>query len=187
MAESLENASQEFLKFLVEVIYEKRHYFTVWGTDTADDEQDKWLVDTKQRILFFHDLQTLQKSVILKSNFLDTEKIKQWGRYLDRDSSPNNVFNFDLLAVDSDHLYGSLRDLYYLIGLIEDFAIQIDDTKMRRLFRSDLFIKFKDEAANTFLLEGQDEFDKDFDFIALARECLKIHKDLKGKISFPSL
>jgi len=187
MGKSLDKVSQEFKKFLVEVIYERHHYFTVWGTDTTDEELDKWLVDKDRCILVFNDIQTLRNSLALGSNFFDDEKIKQWVRHLDNHSSPSNIFDFDLLILNADEIYDSVRDLYYLTGLIEDFAIQIGDEKMMGLFKSDLFMEFKDEAANCFLWEGQNEFNKDLNFIRLSEEFHSLHKDLRGKISFPSL
>ena len=187
MTKSLDEASQELLKFLIEVIFGGQHYFAVWGYDTADEEKDKWLLDANQRIFFFQDVETLSKTVALQSNFQDHEKLKEWSSYLDKQSNPDNILDFDILKEDFDYLHPSLEDLYVLVGLIEDYAIQTKHPGMTPLFRSDLFMAFKDQAANTFLWTGQDEFNKDFDFTTLNKECHKIHNDLKNKISFPAM
>ncbi|ACU60511.1 hypothetical protein [Chitinophaga pinensis] len=186
MIKSLEEASEEFRKYLVDVIFDNQHYFAVWGTDMFDEETDKWLLDVKQRIFFFRDIETLSKAIALESNFDDHENLQQWSVYLHSQSIPYNTLDFDILKEDFDSLHAALDDLYTLTGLIEDYAIQIEDPEMQPLFRSELFMAFKEEAANTFLWAGQDEFNKDFDFANLNKECHKIHKQLKHKIAFPS-
>lgn len=187
MAKSLDEASQKLLKFLVEAIFDGQHYFAVWGYDTADEEKDKWLLDANQRIFFFQDIETLSKTVALESNFQDHEKLKEWSSYLDKQSNPDNILDFDILKENFNYLHPSLKDLYILVGLIEDYAIQTKHPGMTTLFSSDLFMEFKDEAANTFLWTGQDEFNKDFDFTSLNKECHKMHNDLKSKFSLASM
>jgi hypothetical protein len=183
MTKSLEEISEELRKYLIEVVFNGQHYFTLWGTDISDQYIDKWLLDADQRLFLFPDIETLAKSLSQSSNFHDDEKVKQWSRYLDKQSNPNYTSNFDILKDDIGHLHPSLNDLYVLIGVIEDFAIQADDSQMKALFQSDLFREFKDEAANTFVWSGQDEFNKDFDFITLNSACRKLHAELKHKIN----
>lgn len=187
MTKSLNEASQELLKFLVKVIFEGQHYFAVWGYDTADEEKDKWLLDTNQGISLFQDIEMLSKNVVVGSNFKDNEKLKEWSSYLDKQSNPDNILDFDILKEDFDYIHPFLEDLYVLVGLIEDYAIQTKHSGMIAIFKSDLFMGFKDEAANTFLWTGQDEFNKDFDFTTLNKECRKIHEELRSKLSFPAM
>lgn len=181
----LDIISEQFNKWLIEVVYEEQHYFTVWGYDQVDNDKDKWLVDGTNNLLLFRDVPELRNRVMTESYFFDNENLKQWINHPDWEPIPNNLCDVDLLLrEDFNYLHPLLDDLYTLIGLIEDFAIQRDEDKMTSLFRSDLFMQFKDEAANTFLWAGQDEFDKHFDFPTLMKECHEIHKDLKEKISF---
>jgi hypothetical protein len=184
MKEPLDIISEEFHKWLIEVVYEDKHYFTVWGYDRVDNDRDKWLVDETDRLMLFKDPAELRSQLITDSYFFDNENIKKWINHPHWEPIPNNLCDFDILVrKDFNHLHPLLDDLYTLIELIEDFAIQ-RDKEMRSLFRNDLFMQFKDEAANTFLWSGQDEFDKNFDFTSLMKECHNIYKDLKGQISF---
>ncbi len=185
MDEPLNMISEEFRKWLIEVIYKEQHYFTVWGSDRTDNYNDKWLVDEMDGMMFFRDVTELRSRLMSDTYFFDNENLKKWISHPDWEAIPNNLLDLDLLVrEDFNHLNPLLDELYILIGLIEDFAIQRDEDEMIALFRSDLFMRFKDEAANTFLWAGQDEFDKDFDFTALMKECHKLHKDLSRKISF---
>ena len=52
MEESINIVSEEYRKYLIEVIYEERCYFTVWGTDLPGGNADKWLVDQTDWLLF---------------------------------------------------------------------------------------------------------------------------------------
>lgn len=185
MNESFDILSEEFRKYLIEVVYEERCYFTIWGTDLADGNIDKWLVDETESMLLFSNLSSLRNSLRTRTDCFDNENMKKWINHPDWRGKVNSLSNFDLLLWnDFNHNHPSLADLYTLVGLFEDFAIQRHDIEMMSMFKNELFMQFKDEAANTFLWEGQNEFDNTFDFKALSRECLNIHRDLKGKISF---
>jgi len=60
MEESINIVSEEYRKYLIEVIYEERCYFTVWGTDLPGGNADKWLVDQTDCLLLFDNLSSLQ-------------------------------------------------------------------------------------------------------------------------------
>ncbi|PWV49136.1 hypothetical protein [Chitinophaga sp. S165] len=185
MEEAKNIISEEFRKWLIEVVYKEQHYFTVWGSDRTDNDNDKWLVDEVDRMMFISDVTELRNLLMADTYFFDNENLKKWINHPGWKAIPDNLLDLDLLVREGfNHLHPLLDDLYILIGLIEDFAIQRNEEGMMALFRSDLFMQFKDEAANTFLWAGQDEFDKNFDFTTLMKECHNIHRDLSGKISF---
>ncbi|SDF49626.1 hypothetical protein [Chitinophaga filiformis] len=125
MEELLNIVSEEYRKYLIEVIYEGHHYFTVWGTDLVDNDIDKWLVNETGHMMLFTNLPSLQTTLNTSSCFFDNENIRKWINHSDWQNKPDSLSNFDLLLQDDfNYRHPSLIDLYYLIGVLEDFAIQ---------------------------------------------------------------
>jgi hypothetical protein len=127
--------SEEYRKYLIAFSYNDNTYYTVSGTD-LEDETDKILVDAEGRFLLFRSISILREVLMSELRFFDPENLKKWVVASQGITVPYAQFNLDVLNTrmwDYKQLTTS-KELFYTMGVVEDYAIQVSNTILHALF-----------------------------------------------------
>lgn len=154
-----EDPSQKYRKFLVEVIYKGASYYTVWGTD--DHDIDKFIVDTNGKLLLFSNRGDVFRVVLNTDHFFDIQLLQAWARECDLIESPDFVMDLDVLSMRNIPATATdlLESVYHNVGLVKDYALQVNNGELLNLFDSDI-VRFHYEVfANYFLWSPQINFE----------------------------
>ncbi|NRF37623.1 hypothetical protein [Pedobacter foliorum] len=164
------NASEKYRKYLIELDFNHLTVLTVWGTDMVDGE-DKLLVNGEKLIVLKTAVDI--KSVLqkLENPYLDQENYRQWIEeenlhdiYNVNDMKLLSKFEFSFLEEKSTALI-VLND----INLIQDFAIQVDHSKLLPIFDQSAMVNLKDFIYDNHFWKGGDK-----NSVALKKEEMEI-------------
>jgi len=177
--------SEEFRKYLIEFEYNKQVYYTVSGADLSDsNEAEKVLVDEDKKMLLFNEVSLIKQAIENKLFLFDNERLQEWSAGITFPAVPYARFNLDILISDkiNSHSDPSLEEIYLVIGVIEDYAIQINDGQLIACLQSKLFRDFKEISADCYLWGVKDIFDQGFDFNTFLSERCAFYNLLKERI-----
>ena len=140
--------SERYRKYLIEIKINDKYFYTVWGTDLNDNENDKLLVKDKKLLLFKNKNSFVEKKDNLKNIFYDDQNFENW---LNHESfeEPYSSTNFDTLKdISGKDLRNKETGLEIIntLNLIHDFYIQIQEDQT--VFSSNLLLSIKDYLYN---------------------------------------
>lgn len=152
------NASEKYRKYLIELEFNDLTVLTVWGTDMVDGE-DKLLVNGEKLIVLKTAVNI--KSVLqkLEAPYLDQENYRQW---IDEENL-NDIYNSNDMKLLSKFEFSSLEEkstsLTVLsdINLIQDFAIQVDHSKLLPIFDQSAMVNLKGFIYDNHFWKGGDK------------------------------
>jgi hypothetical protein len=161
MEETHNNAvSEQYRKYVNQILVKETAYLFVWGTDMADPEQqDKLLLDPENRILLFSRIDQIAGFVAEHSVPLyDAANFVPWLQEL---TGPDayTVFDMDLLqTVLTSELSQSqilqnpnfTNDLINFFNLAGDYAYQIDEALFLKSYRKPQLRLFFDYCYDTY-------------------------------------
>lgn len=139
------NASEEYRKYLIELRFKEKRYYTVWGTDMTE-EIDKMLVQDKKLIVFNSLQDIVGKLERIDSPYTDKENFKAWVRQ-ENLSEVYNTNSLDLLAGLQLKTLSDRTDALEIINcinLIQDFSIQVNNPLIGPFFDDPLMVSLKD-------------------------------------------
>jgi hypothetical protein len=140
--------SEKYRKYFIGIIIDGFTYYTVWGTDLNDRENDKLLVENEKLILF-REVSTFKMQISnYKNVFLDKENFENWVKEESFHETYNST-NLTSLSIFSDSDLQSKESAFDIINslnLLQDFYIQIN--KNDKAFSSELILDFKDNLYN---------------------------------------
>ena len=140
--------SEKYRKYLIQIKLHDNSYYTVWGTDMNDNENDKMLVKNNKLVLFYK-IGTLKKKLFeYKGIFSDENNFENW---IGEESFEESYSTTDLTCLctfsELDLKNNKVAsDIIDSLNIILDFYIQIK--KNKRVFCSKLLLDFKDNLYN---------------------------------------
>jgi len=176
--------SEKYCKFLLEIVFAKRKYYTVFGADTSDNNIDKLLVDPDGSLLLFSTPMALLSLVPKNTSLFDQEALQEWAREMNGITKPYAVISFDDLSKEMIDL-GDLelfRSIYHTLGIVEDYSKQINDERLLVLFEKDILLRFVDDLANYFTWSENKTFKISVDIDVLSLHLKEIYERLKGRL-----
>lgn len=145
------DASQKYLKFIIELKFKGSVHYLLWGTDENDSDKDKFLVDYKNRILCFSQIGDL---LVYMNNNIDllfyVENTLAWmNEFHLMDKISKFDFNIIYRFID-DRIYLSectsvdALNFIDLLNLMGDYINQLGDEKLIDLFYGEDLSLIKD-------------------------------------------
>ncbi|MGO4293269.1 hypothetical protein [Chitinophaga sp. RAB17] len=154
-----EDPSQKYRKFLIEVIYRGASYYTIWGTD--DNDIDKFIVDRNEKLLLFSNPDDVFQVVLSTDHFFDIKSLQAWAGERDCIENPDSVVDLDVLSMRNIPATATdlLESVYHTVGLVQDYALQVNNDELIDLFNSDIVRFHYDVFANYFIWSPQVAFE----------------------------
>lgn len=181
-------ASEEYRKYLIELKFDNSNAYTVWGTDMADKEVDKLLVNNgkvmalkkiEQAELVFKDINT---------PFLDEMNFRKWVEHEDLSAiySVNNLILLSKFKLSFLNDKSTSLEVLADINLIQDFAIQVDHSSLLSIFDQSIMVNLKDFIYNNHFWKGGSKDNralkkKEMEIIAL---CSELYDEFYNRLSF---
>lgn len=153
------NLSEKYRKYLIELRFGYRRFYTVWGADMADGESDKMLVNDKKLILF-DSLQDIGvKLEEVSSPYMDEENFRKWSR----SENLQEIYNINLLYLLPNLRFEILAsqehalEILNCINLIQDFSIQVDHPVLESFFDDPLLRSLKGFIYDNYFWEPEED------------------------------
>ncbi|MBO9731471.1 MAG: hypothetical protein J7623_22715 [Chitinophaga sp.] len=147
--------SEKSSKFLLEIIFATQHYYTVSGADLTDNYVDKLLVDTDGSLLLCATPSDVLSLISKESSFFDNETLQEWSRQVTGIKTAYAVIDLDILLKDAFDPE-SYESVYYTLGVVKDYALQLNDEKLLAIFERDILKQFIDDLADYFTWSEND-------------------------------
>lgn len=181
MSEIIDNNSEKYKKFLLGVRCDNENYITVSGADISDEAKDKLSVDENKHLVLFRSFYDLFDALLSGKYLFDDENISKWA--VDASVAPSlyTSVDFDILGL-SAITENTLSPLYDTIGIVTDFAYQVDDEKLLSHLYSDAVGEFYDSASDVLLWRTEDHLSSSLDYESFLNEIHCIHDLIKSKI-----
>jgi len=164
------NASEKYRKYLIELQFNDLCVFTVWGTDMEDGE-DKLLVNDEKVIVLKNAINI--KSILKKieNPYLDKENFRRW---VDEENL-DDIYNVNDMKLLAEFDFGFLKEkstsltLLNDLNLIQDYAIQVDHSRLLPIFDQSTMMNLKDFIYDNHFWKGGSQ-----DSLALKNEEMEI-------------
>jgi len=152
--------SEKYQKYLVEITYQGASWFSVTGTDAIDNDADKILVDKQGRILLFANREDLRKHLLNTNDFFDSIRLQAWAVESNNIVHPYALLNLDVLLGRNINVTRTplLLSIYIIIGIVEDYAVQVNNRDLIHILGSDTIRLHQDIFADYFLWSPAEEF-----------------------------
>lgn len=154
-----ENVSEKYRKYLLKITYDNQDYYTISGADFEDEEKDKVLINSNKQLLLFSDVARLLKAVKEGEYYFDRDNIQKWAEEFSSSEEPYAEVDFDIIGkpeIDFNDL-DVLKSILDTLGILTDFAIQVDDKLMiDRLYQS-VINEFKDNIMDFIVWDVDEE------------------------------
>lgn len=175
--------SEKYRKYLLEVIFEKQRYYTVFGADLSDNELDKLLIDKDKKLILYSSYEDLLTIIRTTTYFFDTKTLQEWAKDIEGIKSPYATISLDVLSISIDFEDVNLvKSVYDTLGIIEDYANQVNDEGLFQFLQMDTLVQFKNEVSDYFIWSESKELKISVDINALLILLKEINKILKGKL-----
>ena len=176
--------SDKYNKYLLEVILEGHSYYTVMGADRSDEFAAKVLTNTAGEWLLFTTPADLYKAILEAGPSFDQEHITAWAKEVGDHADPHATINLDLL-VEKD-LDANSKELFYGIlislGLIEDFAIQIENEALLNILDTDIILDLREYLVDFFNFGVGKSFKIPVDVEHISRSLQELFQQLRPLI-----
>ena len=163
--ESNENVSEKYRKYLLKVIYDNQYYYTISGADLEDEEKDKLLINSNKQLVLFSDVSSLLQAIKKGGYYFDRDNLQRWEAAFSSSDEPYAQIDLDILGkpdIDFADL-DVLMSIHDTLGVLTDFAIQIDDKLMiARLYES-VIGEFKDSVMDYRVWKTKEDITIAFD------------------------
>lgn len=161
----IENASEKYRKYLLEITYDNQCYYTMSGADFEDEEKDKVLINSNKQLVLFSDVASLLQAIKKGEYYFDKDNLQGWEAAFSSADEPYTEIDLDIIGspeIDFTDL-DVLVSIHYTLGILTDFAIQIDDKLMiARLYES-VIDEFKDSMMDYTVWKTTEELIIKFD------------------------
>ncbi|TKC60153.1 hypothetical protein FBD94_14660 [Pedobacter hiemivivus] len=182
------NVSEKYRKYLIELQFRGLNVYTVWGTDMADKETDKLLV-SNTKVMAFKEIKQIELAFKdIDAPFLDDMNFREWVEHEDLSTaySVNNLtwlskFKFSFLNDRSTSL-----EVLADINLIQDFAIQVDHSRLQPIFDQPAMVNLKDFIYDNHFWKGgaKDSFALKKEEMEIVTLCNNLYTIFYDSISF---
>lgn len=173
----------DYSKSCIQFDFGEMTYYSLWGSDTEQDHDDKFLT-LNDKILLFEDQVELKTYVLTTPNlFFDKTNIKHWIKSIDTIEVIYS-FNLDLVfnrLANSKSVFLTKEvsnEFVDLLNLIGDYAYQIEDTELIRLFKHGVVQEYWDYAYNNFFWNKATETKSTFEQADELKSLLDTIKEL---------
>lgn len=158
--------SEQYRKYLIEVIYRGASWYTVWGTDLTDEDTDYLLTDIQGKLLLFSNRADVFHTILNADHFPDIKMLHAWARESHRIENPYTVINLDVLSMRDIQAtqIDLLEAVYITIGIVGDYAVPVNNQALTDLLWSDIVRLHYDIFADYFLWSPS----KAFEFVTLS-------------------
>ncbi|MFB6454390.1 hypothetical protein ACE38W_03890 [Chitinophaga sp. Hz27] len=177
------DVSERYSKFLIAVRFSNHDYFTVFGTDKTAGDVDKLLVDEAGNLLLFTTRSELSFFIEKSDNLFDIKHTKEWACSIQETIEAYYVLDLDIfklsLDIDNEDMFDTL---YTTIGIVEDYARQVNNKSLLTIFNSAAMLTFYDEMSDYFLWAKTDILSTTVDLAYLAQQFGLIYKLLECNI-----
>lgn len=176
-----ETISEQYGKYLIKCSFDFKSYYIVWGIDLNDDSTDKLLIDRNQNIVLFNsisDIKAYCNNTICE--FKDRDNLIKWVGNITKESKAYTVIKFEYLLIVDFKVDSDISELYALLGIIQDYANQVQNLKLIELLSSKQVDLFMDVCSNFFIWKSTER--KAFEVINLGQlkaALSEINKELK--------
>ncbi len=141
-------SSEKYHKYLMQIDYANISVYSVWGAN--EFEEDCFLIEGN-KIIAFKNLENFKSKILMYDHcFFDKSRFANWlgsekfyKPYTKCDYNLLNNFD-DIFANDKEYL----RNLLTNIGLMEDFALQINNLEMLKILKSKRVLTLKEYLYN---------------------------------------
>ncbi len=156
--------SEKYRKYLILITLKNNEKLVVWGTDMQDEERDKFLLSSDQKILTFDKVNQINDYVLTCSqtkNLFDLDNLLNWVNNITQ-GEVYSFYNLDLLRSitkrESNRLqYLNSEDCHLLLSfihLVEDYVYQVSNRTIKEKLESELFVLFKDYVYTQYFWES---------------------------------
>jgi hypothetical protein len=171
------NPDEQFYKWVVKLNFSDSSFFTIWGTDKSDNDEDKFLVKAG-KIILFSNLRSLESQLFnYKLWFFDKENFDEWlerkqdfNKYAEIDIQILRSFSMDIL-LNKDQSFILLDAL----NILQDFFIQVKDVNAEEIYSLKEIRDLKDYIYNNFFWSRDDSNDNIISLSDLNEGRIKVH------------
>jgi hypothetical protein len=163
--ESEEDVSEKFRKYLLEITYDNQDYYTISGADLEDEEKDKLLISSNKKLVLFSDVARLLKAVKNDEYYFDRNNIQKWVKEFSSSDGPYAAVDFDIIGkphVDFNDL-DVLKSILDTLGILTDFAIQVDDKLLINVLYQSIIVEFKESVMDIIIWKVKESLPVTFD------------------------
>ncbi len=189
---------KDLMKYLIEFIINGESCKTLWGADINDNENDKFLIDSKYDIVIFKSFTRLREYVLSNIVF-DSKNSIEWANQNKIEMEP--FYSIDLDEIDEIITYSkegifqrdNANNLVDFINLFGDYAFQIENNILLSLFKNTSIQFVLDFNYDTEFWDSEkswiDKLNKDlekFDINAFKINLSRIKNELIGRFKLHS-
>lgn len=170
-----ENVSEKYRKYLLKITYDNQYYYTMSGLDLEDEEKDKLLIDSNKQLVLFSDVARLLKAIRKGEYYFDRDNLQKWEAAFSSSDEPYAEIDLDILgrpAIDFTDL-DVLISIHFALGILTDFAIQVDEKLMIERLYQPIIEEFKDSVMDFTVWKTTEELTITFDrnlFVAILND-----------------
>ncbi|MBC6369159.1 hypothetical protein [Algoriphagus sp. AK58] len=155
--------SDKYRKYLICFKLSEGDFFSVWGSDLTDNENDKLVVSENSLIVCSKELKALKNYLLLNvDSFFDSNNLRKWllENGVDESCVSYNLKCIDLLIQresNLDEIYdkNNLVKIVDFLNIALDYSIQTNNLILTNLLeRPDLMV-FKDYVYSNFLWKSE--------------------------------
>jgi len=163
--ESKENVSEKYRKYLLKIIYDNQDCYTITGADLEDGEKDKLLINSNKQLVLFSDVASLLQAIKKGEYYFDKDNLQKWEKEFSSAEEPYAEIDLDILRrpeIDFTDL-DELISIHSTLGILTDFAIQVDDKLMIEHLYQPIIEEFKDSVMDFTVWKTTEELPITFD------------------------
>ncbi|MEZ2440736.1 hypothetical protein AB6805_03375 [Chitinophaga sp. RCC_12] len=180
----INDISEKYCKFLLEIVFAEQKYYTVFGADISDNDIDKLLVNADGSLLLFSTPVELLSLIKKNNSFFDNEALQEWAREINGINESYAVISFDVLSKDITDLNDLelFKSIYHTLGIVEDYSKQINDERLLALCEQGILVQFVDDLADYFTWSENKVFTISVDIDILSLHLKGIYERLKERV-----
>lgn len=181
--------SEKYRKYLICFQLSDGNFFSVWGSDLTDSENDKLVVTEISLIVCSKDLMALRKYLLLNiDSFFDSNNLRKW--LLENGIGEPYVsydFNRIDLLIQKESDLNEIYDKNVLIGVVDflnlalDYSIQTNHFILTNLLNNRDLMIFKDYVYSNFLWNSELEGTTQINEVEFS--CSKFYSSLRDVLS----
>lgn len=185
MMKDINSTSEKYRKYLLEVLFEEQMYYTVWGSDLSNNDTDKLLIDADNNILAFQTPAALLTAILKANSFFDNEMLSKWAKEAFGIEKPYATINFDGLSIKNIDLSNVdlFRQVNDTLGVVTDYAIQVNEESLLKLLESDALKQFKDDLSDYYIWSESETLKTSVDADDLILSLNSIYTVLKKRLT----
>lgn len=149
--------SEKHKRYIIEVSYNNKEYYTLWGADlTTFNEEDKVLINEKNQFLLFSSIKGLLDYLKTSKNLFDERSTINWLKEIIDPVEPHSFINIDVLNL-KEFDTGN-KDTFTAIidakNFVSDFGFQTSNKQIEDILLSKDAQDFYDAYMDNYIWEG---------------------------------